>query len=121
MKITKDMVGKKVRRESWEIDSYLEIKFVGEKKFFASEKNGNEGSWLNEDPDNYPWEFYEAPKSKRIVRMAPALSKNYAGNWLITFEVYSSREEATKKNPADQENLKWPANDNMWVEIEVEE
>lgn len=132
MKITKDMIGKKVRWCNWRFDSdplYCVITAVGVENILAINiyRDGvipsgickREWSWDNDDL----WEFYEEPKKKKIVRMAPALLKYVSGAYAITDRVYENADLARKnvEFAMGEFFIKWPANDNMWVKVEVEE
>lgn len=111
--------GDKIRNKKWDTDRFFipqmarssstpnYIRFDG----ISSVKND---SGLEYDClDQSKWEFYQEPKKKNIVRMAPALCKLYGRSW-ITTELFKTLEHAKSQMGF----IKWPANDNMWVEVE---
>jgi hypothetical protein len=111
MKITKDMVGKKVRLGYWDKREFLEILAIGETKIFTRDQNGVESMWCI---DSY-WEFYSDPKTKH--RAAPALVKyRKNGGGFISDQVFETEEEAKKS--CGEWLIKWPASETSWVEWE---
>jgi len=110
MKITQEHVGKKVRHRSWKQETFATVLYVGKESFFTEDSYGEE-SWFISDY----WELYEEPKKK--IRMAPALWAAPNGTIQLHPYLFESLEEA--KNYLNKQLLKWPANDTMWVEVEV--
>lgn len=64
-------------------------------------------------------------KKKKIVRMAPALTKKPAFTKGYNYDLsylFASRKDAEEYfEGGPGEVLKWPANDTMWVDVEVDE
>lgn len=88
MKITKEHVGKRVRRSLWDADFYVRVLALGEKWFIADHPTLGENTYLVEDLST-PWELLHDPKPQA----APAF---YCSNerWGLSFNLYSSEEEA---------------------------
>lgn len=131
MRITKEMIGQKVRYCTWEPADHYILKDVGLKYVIVGSEDGLDMDVFDND-DN--WEFYEEPEEskKNVKRMAPALfilQRLTKDCWLInsdkfyfSSQLYASAEEARE----DSDRLcygfvKWPANETSWVEVEIEE
>ncbi len=101
MKITKDMVGKKVTykttREWW-----IKVLYVGKNLFFGEHDDGMQSvSYLDNNP---PWELIEEKK-----KYAPAFIRySEGGRYFITDELFSSLEEA-KEACGHGLYVYWPA------------
>jgi len=111
MKITQEHTGKKVTRIEWN-GAYVTVMYVGNVSIFVMLENGDECSYLNDDR----WSVLEDPKKK--IRMAPALCR-YLENqhYFISQSVHENEKDA--KTHWRNEFISWPANDTMWVEVEI--
>lgn len=114
-------VGDKVIIEEWPADKFLTITAVGETNFLAKDSNEYEGCWSKKYFERV-WLPYTPPK--KTVRMAPALialNKIRGGiMYKVTNEIYPSLEKA-KDGERHFVFLKWPASENLWVDVPVEE
>lgn len=115
MKLDESCVGKKVRFNGWGTALRVEIVAIRGKHAIGFWDNGSAASFDYGDSDD--WEFYVEPKKK--VRKAPALM--FYPNTVTDKEYISSAVYATESEARGHLGLmfiKWPANDNMWVEVE---
>lgn len=92
MKITKDMVGKKVRKCDGPSNYYEILVYVGQ-NYFITKHSCIEADYCSRIDDSYKWELYEEPKKKKIVRMAPALIKIF-GSYRFADWMFASEQEA---------------------------
>jgi hypothetical protein len=111
MKITKDMVGKRIYLFGWEPDYYVEILAVGNEMLFGRDADGHESSWNISNP----WEFYTEPKTKH--RAAPALIRPSKIDYPFPSKSMFKTEEEARSRFGDY-FIKWPASETSWVEWE---
>lgn len=105
MKITKEHVGKKVRRDSWDADQFVVVIAVGNWMFIASRKDEVRGEECFTDLKG-DWELYEEPKQYKIVSPAVICEQSYQ----ITTQVYETEEKA---------RLEWPTSFHSWPACEA--
>lgn len=117
MKLTKDLIGKKLRLKDWASLMWAVPEFVLSNGYFVGVDRNKDTCVFYDECD---WELYTEPKKTIIKRMAPALGQFDDKEYFITGKLYSSIDEAIKDNAAFT-ILKFPANDNLWCEVEVEE
>jgi len=108
MKLTQADVGKKFKLSHW--DHPVKILCVGKTHIFAEEKSGYDCFYFNDDF----WIPYEEPKKK--IRMAPALCHD-TDVYYLSCNLFTTEIDAIKEIGKER-FICWPANDNMWVEVE---
>lgn len=121
MRITSEHFGKKLRRQDWSKDGFfIPLGFSTNNKFVIGEHtSGVSDHWASFIND---WELYEEPKKKVIKRLAPALLTDTTSKietYFLSSGLYSSFDEAQME--WEEYAVKWPASENMFVEVEVEE
>lgn len=119
MKITNEHFGKKLRRSSWLNRGYfIPLGFNQNKTLVIGETSDGYGDhWYVWHED---WVLLEEPKKKVIKRLAPAVIDNDGrGDFSITHVLYESEECA--RQSYGKFFVKWPASDNMFIDVEVEE
>lgn len=89
MKITKDMVGKKVRGPDWSEGHYCLILGVGDRLAFC--KNAYGGEFVS-SLDTDDWEFYKEPP--RTVKMAQAVFRNSDGSFFTPPTLFQTENDA---------------------------
>lgn len=117
--VSKYKVGDKIKSDYWNEGEWLEILFIGSKRFFAEDNLRAECSWSFDEIDWIP--YTEPPKPKKTVKMARALAQNNNGRFYISDFIYSSKEEAISFLG---KLIQWPLvinNEEQWIEVEVEE
>ena len=85
-------------------------------------RTGDEANFVA-DPEKLKkenFEEYTPPKKKKIVRMAPALYRRTSDCRIMVGDFLFISEAKAKEYCGDH-FIKWPANENMWCEVEVEE
>lgn len=99
------MAGVKVRHLHWKSDpeSYFEIKFVGQNRFFFWNSRDRKEDAAIIDSD---WCLYEEPKPE--VKWAPAAVRPKGGFWFSTYSLYKNFEDA-KNHIAQECVVVWPA------------
>lgn len=133
--------GKKYINEKSKCEYYIPQKFLNNSnKWYGSwhtiEPNElcNEGWLLFSMINKQEWIEYKEPK--KTIRMAPAFIKNgdpLSPYCFISTALFSSKKDACHYYSTLYENIderlgtlhkykviKWPANENLWVEVEVE-
>lgn len=123
-KITEKEFGKKMRWMVWSImydDYFIPLAFEpgSENTLIGINKNGEAVKW---NQGSY-WEEVEEHKKKVIKKMAPAAFKDKYGIFFIADQLFETKQQAETYlyKTYDCSNIKWPASESMWVEIEVEE
>jgi len=117
--VSKYKVGDKVKADYWNEGEWLEILFIGSKKFFAKKDFGGEYSCCFDENNWLP--YTEPQKPKKTVKMARALAQNNNGRFYVSDFLYSSKEEAISFLG---KLIQWPLvinNEEQWIEVEVEE
>jgi len=99
MKITKDMVGKKVTYKT-EDNWWVKVLYVGKAFFFGEAIDGTQGTFYLDN--NSKWELVEEKK-----KYAPALIKNRVNSRWITNSLYESLQEA--QEDYSRSLVIWPA------------
>lgn len=109
-------IGDKLTAVSFDDDNYIEVLFIGEKRFFGK-RSYDDFECIGEIFD-LGWKLYTPPK--KTVRMAPALNK-FIGTerYFITSDIFKDEESA--KNSLGVYFIKWPASESMFVDVPVEE
>jgi hypothetical protein len=120
MKITKEHFGKKITWVTWNQNDGVKwfvphaFCFKNPNRMYGFDSEGKVNTFLNDEL----WDPFEEPPKKVIKRMAPALIKTEFNAYYITTDLFES--EQHMKNTIGN-GIKFPASENMWVEIEVEE
>ena len=117
-------VGDKIKQNVWNETLFVEIIFIGDKRFFAMDESGNDRDW-----EFYEyWLPYTPPKKKKTIKMAQSLLKDHFNNKispLISGHFFASKEDAEKYASSFGDTLiQWPLVVNgveQWIEVEVEE
>ena len=113
MKITKDMVGKKVTLGIITPAGVL-ITAVGDSFFLGIDNGGDEDTWCKDND----WEFYGEPK--KMIRLAPVLYRyKDTGPYLKSTHMYASQEEIARKyQGSTYKVVKWLEDEAIEVEVE---
>jgi len=116
MKITKNMVGKKIRAFSSK-GSYFIVTAVGKTCFLAVP------CWFEDPADRTfdlttEWELVKEKKKKKLYASALVRGNDADDDWNVTQELYTSRTEV-KEQYGDDITVIWPAihNKNGYYEI----
>lgn len=115
MKLTKDLIGKKLRLKDWASLMWAVPEFVLSNGYFVGVDRNKDTCVFYDECD---WELYTEPKKTITKRMAPALIRS-EGYYRISYQLFASEEIA--KNNLSKSFIKFPANENLWCEVEVEE
>lgn len=124
MIITSEHFGKKMRRSSWLNRGYfIPLGFNQNKTLVIGVTADGYGD--NWDVCHEDWVLFEEPKKKVIKRLAPALVKYRSSEFISVFwhALFESNQEAEDyfSSTSEPALIKWPASDNMFIDVEVEE
>lgn len=112
MKLTKEHIGKKFRREHWASYNYFLLLAITSTGYLLGESRAGEAEYWSSGFSD--WLPYEEPKQKKRIEAAPAIFKKTLADGKvlhgITNYIYSSYEEA-KSNCYYL--IKWPADFNV--------
>lgn len=83
MKLTKDLIGKKIRRSCWDKGFYfLPLAATSNNHFLGEDQNG---TGIVVDSWEHDWQLYEETKQKKRIEAAPYVYKNnYVNEYLIS-------------------------------------
>lgn len=119
MKLTKEHIGVKVRRNTWDVGTYLFFIPSGlspvEEKYVVGGVSRfgfviDDAWWINDDA----WELYQEPKKK--VKMAPSIIQEIDQRYPMVTDILLTENEA--KNRWGKFLIRWPASPDLVVEVE---